>query len=95
MTERPARNLIGGLIHSNRGEVPGITVVKQGDNTMAKAKKNGSYELNGHYFKVRKGDPLPDGAVMDGDEPEAEPAEERAQQRAPENKSKSNAPEQK
>lgn len=94
MADRPARNLIGGLIHTGRGSVPGVHVIKREDTTMAKAKKNGSYELNGHWFKVRKGDMLPDGAVMDGDEPEPE-AEERAQKAAPENKSRKAAPEQK
>lgn len=91
----PARNMVGGLIHPGRGSVPGVHVVTREDSTMAKAKKNGSYELNGHWFKVRKGDPLPEGAVMEGDEPEAEPVEERAQKAAPENKAKKSAPEQK
>lgn len=59
---------------------------------MAKAKDNGIYELNGRRFKVRKGDTLPEGAVMEGDEPEPE---ERAQKAAPENKAKASAPEQK
>jgi hypothetical protein len=80
---------------------PGVHIVTREDTTMAKAKTNGSYELNGHYYKVRKGDVLPDGAVMAGDEPEpeAEPVEEsteqRAQKSAPENKAKQSAPEQK
>lgn len=95
-TNGPARNLIGGLIHTGRGSVPGVHVVTREDTTMAKAKSTGSYELNGHYFKVRKGDILPDGAVMAGDEPDAEPVEEeRAQKAAPENKSRKAAPEQK
>lgn len=93
MTDRPARNLIGGLIHSGRGSVPGLTVVKTEDVTMAKAKQNGSYELNGRYFKVRKGDNLPEGAVMD-EAPEVEPVvEERSEKQAPENKSRKAAPE--
>jgi hypothetical protein len=74
---------------------PGVHIVTREDTTMAKAKTSGSYELNGHYFKVRKGDVLPDGAVMAGDEPDAEPVEERAQKAAPENKAKHSAPEQK
>ena len=99
MTDRPARNLVGGLIHTTRGLTPGVHIVKREDITTAKAKKDGSYELDGHYFKVRKGDVLPDGASVVGDEPaeepEAEPVQERAQKAAPENKAKQSAPEQK
>lgn len=85
-----ARNLVGGLIHSGRGSVPGVHIVEQEDVTMAKAKENGSYVLNGRYFKIRKGNNLPDGAVMDGDDPEPE---ERAEKAAPENKAVKAAPE--
>ena len=97
MADRPARNMIGGLIHSGRGSVPGLTVETREDTTMAKAKDNGIYTLDGRRFKVRKGDILPEGAVMEGDDPQPanEPVEERAQQAAPENKSRKAAPEQK
>lgn len=91
-TNGAARNLVGGLIHTGRGSVPGVHVVNREDAGMAKAKKNGSYELNGHWFKVRKGDLLPDGAVMDGADAEPEP-EARAKPAAPETKAKAAAPE--
>lgn len=82
-------NLVGGLIRTGRGSVPGVVVVKQEDATMPKAEKDGVYTLNGRRFKTRKGAALPEGAVMDGDAP----VQERAQQAAPENKAKQAAPE--
>lgn len=83
----PARNLIGGVIHTGRGSAPGLTVVKREDTTMAKASTSGIYTLNGRRFKVRKGDPLPEGAEVE------QTPEERAVKAAPENKSKPAAPE--
>lgn len=53
------------------------------------APRNGVYVLNGCFFYIRQGDPLPNGAVMEPeDEParEAAPVEKRAQKAAPENK---------
>lgn len=85
------RNLVGGLIHTGRGSVPGLTIVKPEDATVTKAKQDGVYTLNGGRFNIHKGDVIPDGAVIEGDdEPEAE---ERAQKAAPENKAKAGAPE--
>lgn len=55
---------------------------------MPKAEKNGVYTLNGHRFRIREGDALPDGAEMVEDAPQA-----RAKDAAPENKSKQAAPE--
>lgn len=49
-----------------------------------KAPRNGIYTLNGSRFRIRAGDPLPDGAVMD---------ERRKQGPAPENRKLDGAPE--
>ena len=51
---------------------------------MAKAEQNGRYMLNGAYFRIRKGDVIPEGAEM---------VEARKQDSAPENRKKSDAPE--
>ncbi len=82
-------NLIGAPMREGRGSVPGLTIIRKQEETpiMAKATHDGKYTLNGARFRVRAGDPLPAGAVMD-DAPE-----ERAVKAAPENKSKPAAPE--
>lgn len=59
---------------------------------MAKAESNGTYVLNGRHYKIKAGDPLPEGAEFTAAEAAAE-TEQRAQQAAPENKSKTSAPE--
>lgn len=57
---------------------------------MMNAPKDGIYELDGNRFLIRKGDPLPEGAVFD--DPDAMPApeepklEERKRPAAPENR---------
>jgi hypothetical protein len=80
-------NLVGGVIHTGRGAVPGLMAREA--SPMAKAENNGSYRLNGNEFTIRKGDELPDGAEFIP----ADSTEERAQPKAPENKSKQAAPE--
>ena len=57
-------DLIGQPLHSGRGSVPGV-VVRSMD-TMEAAERGGVYVLNGYRYRIRKGDPLPDGAVMWG-----------------------------
>lgn len=67
------------------GRTPGVTVRDPEDETsMPKAAKSGIYTLNGKRFKIRAGDVLPDGAVMDD--------EQRAKGPAPENRKDGPAP---
>ncbi len=54
---------------------------------MAKADKDGVYQINGSQFKVRKGDTIPDGAEFTATK------EERKQGPAPENRAEGSAPE--
>ena len=89
-------DLIGRRIQTGRGSVPGVVIRTERDTTMAKADRNGLYTVNGRFFKVRKGDDLPEGAEMVEDaQPTAGKTEQRAQQRAPENKARRSAPESK
>lgn len=75
----------------------GLIITRQEQTTMAKADQDGFYTLpTGGRFKVRKGDVLPEGAVVEGaamEDVADEPTEERAKGAAPENKAKSAAPE--
>ena len=61
---------------------------------MAKADKDGIYTLDGHRFFIAAGDPIPEGATVDGDE-SADDGEERARPAAPETKARGKAPENK
>ena len=50
-----------------RGVHSGVTILGPEDDPMTtKADRSGVYTLNGARFKIRKGDPLPAGAVMEG-----------------------------
>lgn len=80
-------DLIGGVIREGAGSVPKLLIRNPEDDPMPKAPRDGKYTLNGHRFRVRVGDELPAGAVMDPD------PEERAEPEAPENKAKKAAPE--
>lgn len=74
------------------GAHPGVTFRTPEDIPMAsKAERDGVYTLDGNRFFIAAGDPLPKGAVVEGEEPAAE----RKQDQAPENKSKKAAPENK
>jgi hypothetical protein len=85
-------DLIGRPLRDTSASVPSVRITRKDerDVTMAKAERDGIYTLKGGRFKIRKGDVLPDGAVLDGAEPEVE---ERAEKSAPENKAKKAAPE--
>ncbi len=86
---RPA-NLIGQPLDVRPAPPPQPFIVKRKD-AMAKAESNGIYTLNGGRFRIRKGDPIPEGAefsTIEAKDPEA-----RALKSAPENKSKQAAPE--
>lgn len=50
---------------------------------MPKAERNTTYTLNGHRFRIKAGDVIPEGAVLD---------EERAADKAPENRAEKEAP---
>ena len=83
-------DMIGQPIVPGRGSVPGVVITEKGNASMANAEKNGVYVLNGHRFRIKAGDPLPEGAefqVVDA------PVEERANDAAPENRAKKAAPE--
>lgn len=80
-------DMIGEPILPGRGSVPGVIITEV--DAMAKAHKDGVYTLNGGRFRIRAGDVLPEGAVMD----EEPVAEGRAVEAAPENKSRKAAPE--
>lgn len=55
------------------------------------ASANGVYTLAGHRYRIRKGDPLPEGATFEA--ATAPDPEARALKSAPENKAKASAPE--
>lgn len=85
-------DLIGQPLATGRGSVPGL--FQQRTDEMTKATHDGIYTLNGNRYVIRKGDALPDGAVMDdvavADEAvdEAPVIEQRNQGAAPENRAK-------
>lgn len=76
------------------GPAPGL--VTRSTDDMSKAPHDGIYTLGDARYVVRGGDPLPDGAVMDGEpgaEPAVEPAVEPPVEPAPATRSKGAAPE--
>jgi hypothetical protein len=99
--------LIGQPLVPGRGSVPSLIIITEEDTHMAKLRKadsNGHYTLNGARFRVRQGDVIPEGAEFASGEffstneesrvvRRAAPDEERAEQQAPENKSRKAAPE--
>jgi hypothetical protein len=85
-------DLIGQPLDVRPAPPPQPFIVKRKD-AMAKADSNGTYVLNGRHFKVRKGDPLPDGAEFTAGAAIDPDPEARALKSAPENKSKAGAPE--
>jgi hypothetical protein len=89
-------DLIGKPMHLRLAPPPsvGVTFITE-NQTMTKAQADGIYTLNGGRFQIRKGDLLPDGAVMDdideADEPTAEVTDapaKRSKGSAPENRAK-------
>ena len=87
----PVRDLIGQPLGHRTAPEPGLVIVKAGEHDMAKATHDGTYtSASGDRFVIRAGDPLPDGATMDAAD---EPVEERAKPKAPANRSKGAAPE--
>lgn len=72
-------NMIGKPVTAHRGSVSGVGITRKDGTAMPKAEQNGRYVLNGMYFRIRKGDALPEGAEM---------VEERKKDAAPENKAK-------
>lgn len=76
-------DLIGQPLHLRPGPAPGVTIEERGD--MTKAPYDGKYLLDGHPFRMRAGEPLPEGA-----EPVARPGDvtpdAKAEPAAPENK---------
>lgn len=54
---------------------------------MTKADRNTTYTLNGHRFRIKAGDVIPEGAVLDEERSEKAAPENRAKKAAPENRS--------
>ena len=54
---------------------------------MQKAPRTTKYTLNGLRYRIRKGDPIPAGAVLDEERSEKAAPENRAKKAAPENRS--------
>lgn len=81
--DRPV-DLIGQPLHRGRGSVSGVGITRKDTSTMPKADRNGRYRIGRSIFRIRKGDPVPEGAEL---------LEERAEGAAPENKAKQAAPE--
>jgi hypothetical protein len=85
-------DLIGQPLGHRAAPGVGVRIVTTGETAMAKADANGVYVTqNGGRFKIRKGDPLPEGAELVTAEEPAD--EERARKAAPQNRSKGSAPE--
>lgn len=59
------------------GLVSSVTVLRRESPMGTQADRDGVYELNGGRFRIRKGDPLPDGAKL-VDAPKASPAKGKA-----------------
>lgn len=81
-------DLIGKPLEYRLAPIPGtgvgVRVIGQEEYIpMTKADKTGEYMLNGNYFVIRAGDPVPDGAEV---------VEERAEKAAPENRAEKAAP---
>lgn len=55
-------------------------------NYMQKAPRTTKYTLNGLRYRIRKGDPIPAGAVLDEERSEKAAPENRAEKAAPENR---------
>jgi hypothetical protein len=91
-------DLIGQPLGHRAAPGVGVRIVTTGETAMAKADANGVYVTqNGGRFKIRKGDPLPEGAEL-ATEPNkafADLSEDelRAKKAAPQNRSKGSAPE--
>lgn len=81
-------DLIGQPLHPGIGSRPGVGITRKETATMPKAEQNGRYVLNGHYFRIRKGDVLPEGAEMVEERKEEAAPENRKLDAAPENRSK-------
>ncbi len=54
---------------------------------MTKADRNTTYTLNGHRFRIKAGDVIPEGAVLDEERSAEKAPENRAEKAAPENRS--------
>ena len=81
-------DLIGKPLEYRLAPIPGtgvgVRVIGQEEYIpMTKAEKTGEYVIDGNYFVIRAGDPVPDGAEV---------VEERAEKAAPENRAEKAAP---
>jgi hypothetical protein len=87
------KDLIGRPLASLPESMPGLRIIPTEDAELTKATYDGTYtDAKGDKFLMRVGQILPDGAVADPD-PNAPVVEERAIKKAPANRSKGNAPE--
>ena len=68
--------------------VDGIRIRKPEEDDMAeKSPRNTKYTLNGLRYRIKQGDPIPAGAVLDEERSEKAAPENRAKKAAPENRS--------
>lgn len=71
------------------GMHPGVRMLGEDESmTTRKADRSGIYTLNGGRFRIRKGDPLPNGAVMEEQRSRPAAPQTKARGAAPENRSK-------
>ena len=68
--------------------VDGIRIRNPEEDSMAeKSPRTTKYTLNGLRYRIKKGDPIPAGAVLDEERSEKAAPENRAKKAAPENRS--------
>ena len=68
--------------------VDGIHIRTPEEDDMAeKSPRNTTYTLNGLRYRIKQGDPIPAGAVLDEERSEKAAPENRAKKAAPENRS--------
>lgn len=66
----------------------GVAILQPKDyEHMRKAPHNTKYTLNGLRYRIKQGDPIPEGAVLDEERAEKAAPEDRAEKAAPENRS--------
>lgn len=59
-------DLIGRPLVPGLGSTPGLTVIREEQkDTMVKASTRGTYTLHGARYRIKAGDVLPTGAVLD------------------------------
>lgn len=77
-----------GSAENQRDPRDGVLIHKPEDyEDMQKAPRTTKYTLNGLRYRIKQGDPIPEGAVLDEERAEKTAPENRAEKAAPENRS--------